>query len=110
MTPFLPAAGGALCPQDSLSDPSSELTLPTSPETLPGRDGSGVLGGAFTDTAPDRPADPANALSFTVNLSRCLAAHGTSWSPGAELSISIRGIAGNGRDSTEQTISFTRVP
>jgi hypothetical protein len=106
-----PMVGGpmvAACPQDSLSDPGPGLIPPVSPN-VPGPNGNGQMGGGFFDTAADRPADPANVISFTVNVTRCLASAGGSWPVDTEVALNLRGLAANGRDSTEQVVGFRRV-
>jgi hypothetical protein len=51
--------------------------------TAAGRDGA-------ADSATDAPADAANVLSFTVNVTGCLAATGTSWSDGQTLGVDLQ--------------------
>jgi hypothetical protein len=63
---------GDPCPASSLSNPSPSLVA--TPAYAP-------EGGMLTDQADDRPADPANTLSFTVDLTGCLAANGFSFKP-----------------------------
>lgn len=58
------------CPQSAFSEDDPNLTLPSSP----------VQGnGGFTDLALDRPASAANKLTYTLNLTQCLA---SSWTLG----------------------------
>jgi len=64
---------GIRCPQSSLSETDPNLTAPP-PGTL--------QGGGFTDLAADRPASATNTLTYTLNLTRCLASHGFSFEPG----------------------------
>jgi hypothetical protein len=40
------------------------------------------MDGALSDSAQDQPASPANTLTFSVDLTRCLAVNGLSWTPG----------------------------
>jgi hypothetical protein len=39
-------------------------------------------GGGFKDSAADRPANPANTYTYTLNLTRCLNRYGFSFNPG----------------------------
>jgi hypothetical protein len=71
------------CPQSAHSTTDPELGPPP-PESA---------SGAFTDLAADRPASAANTLTYTVNLTDCLASMGLSWNPGEELNISFNSIA-----------------
>jgi hypothetical protein len=45
---------------------------------------------ALTDTAADRPADPANTLTVTIDLTGCLAAAGLSLEPGQSLAFELQ--------------------
>jgi hypothetical protein len=54
------------CPQGSLSTTDSALT----PAML---GGTADQTGGFTDGAPDRPADPAHTITYSVNLTQCIA-------------------------------------
>ena len=100
---------GADCPQDSLSQPGGGLRPPPSPEQVPGRNQQGELIGGLSDTAPDQPADRGNLLSFTVNVSRCLATRGINWQAGETITLNISAIAGDGRDRTEQAFGLKLV-
>ncbi len=62
------------CPQSSYSDSDPNLSPP---ETVSPPDRGGV-----TDLAPDQPANPANTIAYTLNLTNCLAALGFAWNPG----------------------------
>lgn len=77
----VPTAGTTVqapCPQSAFSaGPDQPLTPTAAMGANPG----------FTDLTGDRPASPANTLTYTVNLSQCLASLGTSWSSGEELSV-----------------------
>lgn len=44
----------------------------------------------YQDTAPDRPADAANLLTFTVNFTACLASAGLTLQPGQTLGFEIQ--------------------
>jgi hypothetical protein len=86
------------CPQSALSTSDPSLTA------------GGPAGNAgFTDQGPDQPADAANRLTFTVNMTDCLA--GADWPVGAEASISLSAIlapAGQIFTGASQTVAFTR--
>ena len=80
------------CPQRSFSAPDANLRALTSspaPQIDPGA-------GGFADVRGDQPADPANTLSFTLNLSDCLRSKGMTMQPGGT-SIGVTAIA-TGRD------------
>lgn len=99
--------GGQLCgPQSAYSTTDPGLTLP--PPDVPGEDANGHPGGGFTDRAPDRPADPTNTLTFTVDLTRCLQAQGVSFNPGDELGLNLQAIGGSGPDHAEQQFTVKR--
>jgi hypothetical protein len=85
-------AGGQFCgPQTAYSTEDPNL-IPAPPEIL-GTDQKGLPGGGFTDRAPDRPADRANTLAFTVNLSECLRAQGVSFNPGDSVPLTLTAIS-----------------
>lgn len=56
-----------------------------------------------------RRTAPHNVISFTVNVTRCLASAGGSWARDTEVNLNLRGLAANGQDSTEQVAAFRRV-
>jgi hypothetical protein len=68
--------------------------------------GAGPCAGGVQDSARDRPASPANTVSYTLDVTRCLATAGLSWQPGHELQFFFD--AGNGHDNVEQTVTFRR--
>lgn len=78
------------CPQSSFSEDDPNLT-PNAPT-----DGAGL-----TDTAPDQPANPANTLTYTLNLTNCLAASGATWNPGATALIHFSALSGSGGSVSE---------
>ena len=100
---------GLECPQSSFSNPSPSLAE---------ADAALGFGARFTDQAGDRPADAANTLGLTVDLTKCLAAHGRTFKPGDTLEIGLEAKAcGSGRcivgessgpDQASQTVVFTR--
>ena len=101
---------GDYCPISSLSKPSSTLT--ETPEYT-------REGGILTDQANDQPADPANTLSVTVDLTGCLAAEGLSFPPHSTRHIGISALTCGGQrcsangvstgpDEANQDFFFTR--
>jgi hypothetical protein len=94
----------------STSDPS----LTPAPPDVPGLDRSGQPGGGFTDSQRppgeplDRPANAANRLTFTVDLTQCLESRGLAFNPGDELPLGLRAIAGDGPDQASQTFWIKR--
>jgi hypothetical protein len=89
--------GAGTCPQSAFTTTNPNLT----PSAVPFSSGGGLK-----DTAPDQPASAANTISYTLNITQCLAASGVSWSPGHEMQLFFD--AGNGYDSVEQTVIFRR--
>jgi hypothetical protein len=85
-----PGPGPGNCPAAtySVTDPSLSV----------GADG-------VVDSAADRPADPANTLTFSVNLTQCLGAAG--WAPGQTLQVDIQARSEFG-DNAAQLIIFQR--
>jgi hypothetical protein len=55
--------------------------------------------GGVEDQVDDRPANPANMLTFTIDANQCLAAAGRSWNAGEELTLSL-GAHGSGLDNS----------
>jgi hypothetical protein len=64
---------GERCQQDAYSTADPNLR----PASLPA-----YMDGALTDSAPDQPADSTHTLTFSINLTRCLAANGLTWASG----------------------------
>ena len=58
------------CPQSSFSEDDPNLS-PNAP----------IDGGGVTDLAPDQPANPANTLTYTLNLTNCMASQGAHLGP-----------------------------
>ncbi len=81
------------CPQGSLSESDPNLAPPT-PEAplLPEGDYYSGWGG-FRDSSADQPQDPSNTLTFTVNLTQCIAARGLSFEPGDVAGLGIQAFA-----------------
>jgi hypothetical protein len=99
---------GDYCPMSSQSNPS-----PTLAETPAYANEGGML----TDQADDRPADPANTLSVTVDLTECLAAKGVSFPPNTTRHFGISALTcggerctggSSGPDEANQDFFFTR--
>lgn len=61
------------CSQDAYSTADPNLR----PASLPA-----YMDGALSDSASDRPASATNTLTFSINLTRCLAVNGLTWAPG----------------------------
>jgi hypothetical protein len=103
-------AGCALkgCPQGALSTTDPKLTPSApigQPDELPLKEAGG-----FTDTTNDRPAERADVISFTVNLTKCVAAYrslGISFDRFPELSffLAASGVSG---DFVQQNVAFRR--
>ena len=85
------------CPPSAFSTTDQDLT----PGTVPF---SGE--GGLQDTVPDRAASAANTITYTLDITQCLATKGASWQPGHELQFFFD--AGNGHDGDEQTVFFKR--
>lgn len=101
----VPPGGTAVqqwCPQSSYSTTDPDLTLPPAEVPDPG----------FMDLAPDRPTDALNTLTYTVNLTDCLAALGFTWGPGQEASIHFpaRMSRADAPDAASQSVWFKQVP
>ena len=63
------------CPQSSFSEDDPNLSPP---ETF----NAATHTGGLTDLAPDMPANPANTITYTLNLTNCIAANGSAWTSG----------------------------
>jgi hypothetical protein len=87
--------GAGPCPQGAFSTTDRNLAPSASSQE-----------GGLKDTATDQPASPANVITYTLNVTRCLATTGLSWEPGHELQLFFD--AGNGSDRVEQTVIFRR--
>ncbi len=87
---------GDYCPLSSLSNPRP--TLAQTPAYA-------QEGGMLTDHADDRPADPANTLSVTVDLTGCLAAQGLSFPPDTTRHFGISALTCGGERCTGTGVS-----
>lgn len=83
------------CPQSAYSESDPNL----GPASLPWATG-------FEDSAPDRAASAANTLTYTLDVTQCLASYGLSWEQGDELQFHFWSYALNGQ--AEPTAIFTR--
>jgi hypothetical protein len=89
------------CPQDAYSVPQGQPFSPSTPPAGPG----------LTDTLGDRAANPANKITYTLNLTKCLG--GLPWSTGQAASVHFRasGIpklpGGDAGHSTQFYVTFT---
>ena len=84
-----------VCPQDAFSTTEPGWT----PSTLPS-----FRGGGLTDPAADSPANPANTFTYSLNLTRCLAANGLGWTPGQQYEVNLTGT--NQADFAQQKVFF----
>jgi hypothetical protein len=83
-----------LCPQSAYSANDPNLS-PTEP-SVPFANRGGV-----TDLAPDQPANPANTITYTLNVTKCLAALGFSWNVGESALVHLSAVDGFGSSVTE---------
>jgi hypothetical protein len=97
-----PGVSPLFCPESSYSAVDPNLTSLSPSETarvMP------FLGGVrFGDSLGDRPSNPANTFTYTLNLSNCLASNGLSW-PSSEpraVNASIFAMAANDGQSDLQ--------
>lgn len=86
------------CPKSAYSVNDPSLSPPTD------------LNPGVTDLATDQPADPAHTITYTLNVTNCLAAHGFAWSPGEEAQIHFWAVDGftSSASATEMWTVFTR--
>jgi hypothetical protein len=83
------------CPQSAFSTADPNLT--PSP---------GAGGGSLKDSAADQSANPANTVTYSLNVTQCLATTGLPWDPGHELQFQFQ--AGDGTDVAQQAVFFRR--
>jgi hypothetical protein len=95
------SAGKGGCPQNALSESDPNLKKGSSPSDF------GPNTGFFTDLAADQPASPANTFTYTLNLTRCLAALGLSFNPGEVRKFALGGATSSG-DGTSLAVVFKR--
>jgi len=87
-----PAPGPGNCPASSYSALSPTLSL---------------AGDGIVDGAGDQVASAGNTLTFSVNLTQCLAKTGVAWAPGQVLQLDIQARSEFG-DNAAQKISLVR--
>jgi hypothetical protein len=85
---------GGLCPQGAFTEDDPNLSPPQTFNSATDR-------GGVTDQAPDQPANPVNTITYTLDLTRCLAAHGVAWNPGQEALVHFSAVDGFGASVTE---------
>jgi hypothetical protein len=108
-TPAARAAGngGPGCSTKSYSHPSSSLTLKEG--------GTGGFGptpgqGWMVDSANDKPANPNNAVSFSIDLSACMRSKGTAaWDVGQTVNFDLSVNSQSSPDHANQTFSVERM-
>ncbi|MGB7587270.1 MAG: hypothetical protein WBM00_01025 [Solirubrobacterales bacterium] len=91
------------CPKGSYSDSDPNLSPP---ETVSPPNRGGV-----TDLAPDQPANPANTIAYTLNLTNCLAALGFAWNPGESALVhlsAVDNVFGSSATETGTWVVFER--
>ncbi|MGZ4201669.1 MAG: hypothetical protein ACXVRH_06400, partial [Thermoleophilaceae bacterium] len=81
-----------LCPKSAYSDNDPNLSPP---ETLVNNTGG------VTDLAPDQPANPAHTITYTLNVTNCLAALGYAWNPGESVLVYFAAVDGFASSATE---------
>ncbi len=105
------SATAAQCPAMVYSNPSSTLTLETGAPGPPTSEFSPPAGaGELLDSAGDQPASSANTISFTADLTQCLAAKGVSSFPvGQPVTFDISANSQSSADHANQTFTVERV-
>jgi hypothetical protein len=102
----VPGTGGQevakFCPQSTFSTTDPNLTALTPQDVFP-NDYPG-----FKDSAPDRPASPANTFTYALNLTQCLASLGVSWKAGEDIHLTFQAISPNAAGDAEETVVFKR--
>jgi hypothetical protein len=89
--------GRAQCPQSAFLIPEGQ---PLTPDAIPHG------GGALRDSVGDQAVDSQNRLTFSVNVTQCLAAYGLSWEQDQSMEIDLIGT--NGFDDGAQRLYFKR--
>jgi hypothetical protein len=90
------------CPQSTLFTTDPNLSALTPQDVLP----NNYPG--FKDSAPDRPASPANTFTYALNLTQCLSLLGVAWEPGEDIHLTFMAISPNAGGDAEETVVFTR--
>ena len=92
--------GGEKCPLSAFSTKDPNLTVVSNPKHL-------LNAGGVRDSASDRPASPANTLTYKLDLTRCFDARGISFNPGESAHVNLEAGPSSG-DESDQTVVFTR--
>jgi hypothetical protein len=79
----IPDHGGGFCPQETLS--TTDLNL--SPYVGPPIGPPSFHQGGFLDNGADQASDPDNVVTYTLNVTQCLAANGLSAGPGDRVGV-----------------------
>jgi len=111
---FAPAPGSTTvgstmapqCPAADYSNLSPTLSLATSATSA----GSQIPpnAGALIDASADAPASPANTISFTVDVTQCLASQGTTFPVGQPIMFDISANSQTSLDHANQTFWLER--
>lgn len=75
------------CPQSAFSENDPNVSAP---QTFNASTGTGGV----TDLAPDQPANPGNTISYTLDLTTCLASLGVGWNPGESAVVHFAAVDG----------------
>jgi hypothetical protein len=87
------------CPQSAFSTTDTNLT-PAAPPVPYAPNAGGLV-----DLAPDQPASPGNMLTYSLNLTQCLAAGGVTWNAGEAMSFNFGAVdAVDGNVSVTETV------
>ena len=105
----IPNAGGPAPPSPGsppVSPQCGPASLSTSdPHLSVSSEGNGQIG-RLSDNAPDAPSDPANVITFTVNLTKCLADKGTTIAAGQTFNMDVgaNSLSAHSVDHADQVI------
>lgn len=94
--------GGRFCPQNAFDERDDELRPLVREDVIP-HDYFGVR-----DLAGDRVPNPLELITFDLDISRCMAAHGLPFEVGDAQSISFGAHAANGGDAAETWVHVVR--
>lgn len=94
--------GGRSCPQDAYATRDDELRPLVREDVFP-HDYAGVR-----DLSGDRVPNIGEAITFDLDLTRCLSALGTTLEPGVEHRIAVLAQAPNGGDKAETSVMVVR--
>lgn len=82
------------CPQDAFSENDPNVSAP---QTF----NANTDQGGVTDLAPDQPANAANTITYTLNLTKCLQSLGFGWNPGESAIVHFSAVDGFASSVTE---------